>query len=176
MTPGPFQKELGALAQVKLESAGELLSGDASAQEARGYALWLQGRGEDGLAAYEIALAKAPRLERALVEAAELATRLGQRGRAIGYWQRAIAVDPYRSAYHSQLADLYAEGRQWEPARKACQKALALNPAHLQARKLLIRCYQRLKDPRKAQAEFDILLGFDPPDKKALQEWFTHPE
>ena len=76
-----------------------------------------------------------------------------------------------------ETAGLETQGfEEREIGRKACQKALALNPVHLQARKLLIRCYLRLKNPRKAQAEFDILLGFDPPDKKALQEWFTHPE
>jgi tetratricopeptide (TPR) repeat protein len=172
---GPLRKELGSIAQAKLDAAASIRQGDAIARQAQAYALWLQGRGENALAAYEGALAIAPRSEPTLADAAELAARLGQRTRAVGYWQRAIALDPYRSGYHYQLAELYAADGHWRQAGQACRQALRLNPALAKARKLLVRCYQRLNETQKARAELDVLLGFDPLDKDELRRWFAQP-
>ena len=38
---------------------------------------------------------------------------------------------------------------------------------------LLIQCLQGDRRPREASAEFQALLGQDPPDRDELQSWFS---
>ena len=88
-----------------------------------------------------------PNRESALTGAAYLAAQAGRREDAIAYWQRAIAISPWRSDYRAELASLYFQSRDWRAAAEACRETLRLNPANLEVRKLLVRCYLRLGDP-----------------------------
>jgi Flp pilus assembly protein TadD len=156
-----------------LEAALAACPNDVPAWEAKGIALGRLGRGKEALAAFRTALTKEPIRESTLQEAALLAAQVGLRADAIAYWQRAITINPWRADYLAELAPLYFQGREWHAATQACRNALRLNPAELDVRKLLVRCYLRLSDPRAARREFESLLDFDPPDKEELIRWFA---
>jgi len=145
---------------------------DVPAWEAKAYALWFQGRKEEALQAFDTGLGQAPRRENSLYGAALLAASLGRTEDAIAYWQRAIDVNPWNWEYHDDLAQLHAGRGQWRAAAGECRSALALTPTSWDTRKLLVRCYLRLGDKRRAGKELDTLLGFGPPDPSALRRWF----
>lgn len=167
-----YAAELGRLALPRLESAVETWPGDVPAWEAKAYAYWLQGREGDARKAHQAALERSPEREITLIDAAQLATAMGDLDDAVAYWQRLIRVNPWRSDYHVWLADTQARNADWSSAALSLREALRLNPAHLRARWLLVRVLLRLGDRRQAQAEFDLLMEFDPPDKEALEQWF----
>ena len=155
-----------------LEAALASRPDDTAAWESKGFALSQLGRGEEALTAFRTALAQEPERESALTGVAYLAARGGRRD-AIAYWRRDIAISPWRSDYHAELAPLYFQGRDWSAAAAACRETLRLNPANIEVRKLLVRCYLRLRDPKAAREEFETLLGFDPPDRDELIRWFA---
>ncbi len=162
-----------AVAAPRLEAALAARPDDVAAWEAKGFALGQLGRGEEALAAFRTALTQEPNRESALMGAGYLASRGGRHQQALDFWKRAIAVNPWRSDYHAELASLQFQARDWPAATEACREALRLNPANLEVRKLLVRCYLRLQDPEAARKEFQTLLGFDPPDRDELIRWFT---
>jgi Flp pilus assembly protein TadD len=146
---------------------------DLTAWQAKGVALGQLGRFQEGLAAFRHALEKNPDEEPVLTEAAYQAAVAGQRKDAIAYWRRAIAIDPWRSAYHAFLAPLQFQERDWQATAESCRRALQLNPAELDARKLLVRTYLRLGNREAARQELDVLLGFDPPGREELLRSFA---
>ena len=81
---------------------------------------------------------------------------------AIGYWKKAIEVNPWNWQFFNELAFLRDEQRDWKAAAEQCQKALELYPADLETRKLLAQCYLRLGDETRAQAEMNVLQGLNP--------------
>jgi Tfp pilus assembly protein PilF len=145
---------------------------DVRAWEGLGYSLAALDHYKEGLAAFESALSRAPNRETTLVGAAFFAEHLKERDQAVSYWRRAIAVDPWRSDYHTALAGQLFEGDQWTEAAEECRHALRLIPANHQARVVLIKCLLRSGAADKARAEFDTLLEFDPPDREGLIRWF----
>jgi len=145
---------------------------DVQALEAEGFSLGVLGRGVEGLAAIERALGLAPDRETALAAAAFLANRAGRPDQAIAFWRRAIAVDPWRSNYHAALAGSLARAGRWSEAADEARAALKLNPASIPARMDLIQCVLRTGSPERAEAEFAILLEFQPPDPDGLRRWF----
>jgi hypothetical protein len=134
---------LGPTALPRLEGAVKAHPDDVTAWEARGFVLWMLGRPREGLQDLEIALAKAPRRELALTYAAVLAAARGRRDEAVGYWRRAIDVNPWCSQYHHRLATLLAEGGDRDAALASCAAALRLNPFHEEARALREQCLRQ---------------------------------
>lgn len=169
----PFADQLGRLALPLLEEATTIDPNDVFALHGYGYSLWLGRREREALAVYERALAKEPNLERTLVEAAQLAVELGDRDGAIRFWQRAIRVDPYRSNYHAQLAELEAARQDWAAARDSCRSALRLNAMRTDVRKLLIKCNVKLGSDIDAKSDLAILLRLEPADAESLKKWFS---
>jgi len=165
--------EGAAAALPALEDALAAWPEDVPAWEAKGYALGLLQRHEDGLFAFRKALSLEPNGESALTGAAYSAAHAGRRADAIAYWHRAIAVNSWRSEYRAELASLYFQSRDWHAAAAGCREALRLNPANLEVRKLLVRCLLRLGDHPAARGEFETLMAFDPPDRDQLLGWFT---
>jgi Flp pilus assembly protein TadD len=156
-----------------LEQALRAQPDDPPAQEAKGFALSQLGRPQEALVTFQKLLAKDPDRESALTGAAEIAAQGGRRDDAIAYWRRAIAISPWRSDYHAELALLDFQSRDWRAAADAGRNALRLNPVDLEIRKLLVRCYLRLGDPEAARTEFMTLLAFDPADRNDLLEQFA---
>jgi Flp pilus assembly protein TadD len=142
---------------------------DYDALHARGIALWMQGRERDATTALDQLLLRSPQHETLLRDAATLATQL-QRPEALGYWQRAVAINPWRWEHHQGLATACAQGRDWPNAVAACRKALSLNPAALDVRRLLIICLVESGNLAQARTELETLLAFNPPDKEGLRQ------
>jgi tetratricopeptide (TPR) repeat protein len=146
---------------------------DTPAWEAKGNALWFQGRLGEALAAYETALRQAPQRETSLYLAATLALRTKQRDAARGYAERAIQVNPWRWQYHQTLAAIHAQTGAWREAVRECQETLQLHPASLATRRLLVAGYLRTGDKAKARTEFGVVLSQSPPEQQdALRRWF----
>ena len=137
-----------------LEQAVQYDPDDVDAWEAKGAALLKQRRFQESLATFETVLARFPRRERSLIQAAQLAQRLQQRELSRRYWQEAVAVNPWIANYRQSLALLLAEQEAWEDCRRQCEAWLRLDPASIDARVLLARCRalsRRLPDGGGAQ-------------------------
>jgi hypothetical protein len=133
-------RRIGRAALPLLEAATKAHRDDVAAWEARGFVLWQSNRRAEGLAALKTALTVAPERELTLSYAGVLSAIQGRKDEAIGYWRRAIAVNPWSAQYHSRLAKLLAERRDWQGALAECAAALRLNPFDAQTRELRERC------------------------------------
>jgi hypothetical protein len=169
---GPAAQPLGAIALPYLEGAVHRAPDDVPAWEARGYALGLEEHGPEALDSVEAALARAPTREQALTDAAVLAGALKRYDAAAAYWRRALAVNPWATSYHEQLAQLLAVRGDWPAATAECLAALRLNPLRAPARLLLIRCHLHGGRQDEARAELDTLLAMQPSEAEALRRWF----
>ena len=156
-----------------LEAAVLAHPDDLAALEAKGLALRLRGRDDEALAAFQAVLAKEPGRESALVEAAYQAVKMDRRQDAASYWQRAVAVNPWRSEYHAELALVYFHDRNWQASVDCCREALRLNPSWVEVRKWLMQSELNLGHRDAARRELAIILGFDPPDRDELFRLFA---
>jgi Flp pilus assembly protein TadD len=181
--PDKERTRLGRLALPVLQAAVRDAPDDLAAREGEAYALWLHGRQQEALAAYEAVLERAPQRETALADAAALAetmqrqavTRaemLRRRADAIDYWRRAVAVNPWAPEYHAALARLLAADEQWRQAISASEAALRLEPSNVATRKTLIESCLGDGDEKRARKEFEKLLSLKPPEPDELQRWF----
>ncbi len=162
----------GQLALPLLDASLSRWPDDVPALEAKGYALMLQGRDQDALDTFELALHRDPHQEKSLFGAALMAARMGRNERAIQFWVQAIALNPWNWEYHDELAKLYAAQQEWKLAADQCEEAMRLNIASWDTRKLLVQSLLRAGEKDRARKEFEILLGFEPPDPQALRRWF----
>jgi hypothetical protein len=165
--------EVGRRALSYLDAALERRPDDVPALQAKGYALWVLGFKGEALATLQTALAKAPEREMCVTYAASLATALRQDELALRYWERAVALNPWAVRYHYELARALAGRGEWRRAVAECEAALRLNPGDVEGRLEEIRCRLAAGDRETAQARFDLLLGFDPPEKDELRRWFA---
>jgi Flp pilus assembly protein TadD len=172
-TGHPDLQRIGEFAFPLLKTVERDAPGDVTALTAKAKVLLLLRQPDQAQAVLEQALARAPRSEMALHDAAMLAAWLRQPDRAVTYFRRLVQVNPQLSDYHAALARAYADRREWAEAGRECRKALELNPAHLEARRLLVICLTQLGEKKQAKAQFQTLLAFDPPNRAALQDWFA---
>jgi Tfp pilus assembly protein PilF len=119
------------------------------------------------------ALSREPNRQTALEGAAHLAFKAGRNAESVELWKRAIAVNPWRTDYHADLALAALQNRDWRTASSAAREAVSLNPSLLSARVWLVQCYLHLGDRNAAKREFETLLSFNPPDRDALLKRFT---
>src|SRR5262249_20356256 len=115
-------RSLTALALPGLESALSRDESDLPAWEAKGIALWEQGRLEGALEAFETVLQTAPDREQTLFRAATLTLRLRQLDSARGHAERLVAASPWRWRHHFLLAQVLGQDGNWSAARKAASK------------------------------------------------------
>ncbi len=146
---------------------------DVAAWEARGQALLIRGQPRDALDNFERVLALAPSREVTLADAARCAERLDDRAAAIAYWERMRAVVPSAATPHFEIARLRSLGNEWEQAAAESQEALRINPAHINARLLLVGYYLQRGDKTRARTEFDAVLALHPADPEAMRRWFA---
>jgi tetratricopeptide (TPR) repeat protein len=130
-----------------LEQALQYDPDDLDAREAKGAALLLQQRYRESLAAFERVLARSPRRERSLVQAATLAQQLQDKQAYRHYWERAVAVNPWMKNYRQNLAQVLVEQGAWEDCRTQCEAWLRLDSASVEARALLARCQAMIRRP-----------------------------
>ncbi len=170
--PERLRRALGEAALPLLDAALARDGEDVPAWEARAHALWCQGRAQEAATDFDALLTKVPRREASLHAAATLAMEMNRPDRARTYWERALEVNPWRYEFHYGLAAALARQRDWRQAVAACQRALALNPAGLEARQVLVRCYAETGQKGRARDEFDVLMALGPSDPEALRRWF----
>jgi tetratricopeptide (TPR) repeat protein len=156
-----------------LQAAAAARPDDLSAVESLGEVLGRLRRPEEGLAAYKTVLGREPTRQTALEGAAHLASRAGRYNESIESWKRAIAINPWRSDFHADMALAAIQIRDWSTAALACDQALRLNPNLVQVRKWLVQCNLHLGNQEAAQREFERLLEFDPPDRADLLRRFS---
>ncbi len=171
--PPALQRVLGELALPALQNAAARDAGDLPAQEALGRALQAVGRLDEARTAFDAILARAPRHEMALDDAANLAMLTDRPAEAAECWRRALAVDPWRWQHHYGLAAAQARLGRWSDAAGQCREALRLNPASREARQLLVRGLLEARETGPAWDEFERLLALFPGERAALQRWFN---
>ena len=113
-----------------------------------------------------------PGRELALRSSGRLLVRLQRPELARSEFQKAIAVNPWRSHYRLALAGACYQAGDWPGAVAACREAIRLNPELFEARSLLVQCYLRSHEPDKADAEFQVLLRFYPASREVWQQWY----
>jgi hypothetical protein len=168
---GP-SKEVARRALPLLDAALKENPEDLGALHARAEALLLQTRLLDALTATEAVLARAPRREQALRQAATIAEDLRQIPKAIDYWRRAVEVNPWIANYRNHLAGLLAERQAWDEVRPQVAAWLRLAPGSIPARKLWVECLLREGKKDEAKAEFARIEALNPPDLAELRAWF----
>ena len=170
----PQAIHFGVQALPILDAAVQQWPDDIAALNARAFALGMSDRRQTGLQVFEESLRKAPDREATLVDAATLTGYyLDRPDLSRPYWRRAVAVNPYNSRYHYEIARLDAVEGNWISARDACLAALRLNPVYADALQLLTTSYLRLDDRPKAEAQLEILLALKPSEAPELRRWFA---
>jgi tetratricopeptide (TPR) repeat protein len=159
-----------------LEAAARRDPADVEAREQMAGALMLRHRPAEALETLEAVLKQRPELETALVRAAMLAQSEGAEDRALGYWRRAVAANPWMPEYRAGLAPLLAQRGDWTEARTQCRDWLRLDPESAAARRLWIRCLLRSGDRQEARAEVDKLIALQPENRAGLETWFAEQQ
>lgn len=172
----PVAEWLARQALPTLEIVWRVEPDDRLAWELAGVSLWLADRPDDALPVFQSLLREAPERENALLANAGLAAQLGQRDQAVALLRRALALNPWSSFGWFMLANLHAEGGDWNATADACRQVLRANPAHLAARRLLAQALVRSGEGESGRAEFQRLLDFDPPNRAELLRWFDEEQ
>jgi hypothetical protein len=152
-----------------LESALRRDPDDLLAGEAKGYALAVQGRSTESLAAFQAVLGKAPDRELALLGAASAAEALGQTEAALGYWRRVVAANPRAPGYRRSLVLLLVKKEAWDEARPECQAWVQLDPLSTEARIARVQCLLAAGDKDEARAEFARIEALAPANLRGLR-------
>ena len=96
-----------------------------------------------------------------------LLARLGQRARAIGHLQQAIALKPDFAAAHYNLATLYAAGGRLPEAEGAFRAALSVRPAHAETHNNLGAVLKAMGKLDEAIDHFKRAVDLDPNNTEA---------
>jgi tetratricopeptide (TPR) repeat protein len=153
---------LGEMALPLLDEAIKEDENDLASWDARAFALWITGLQEEALTCCQAVLEKEPDREATLYSAATLAFQLDRAKLMRTYGERGIQVNPTMWLYHHVLADLAAQRRDWQAAKKECQEAIRLEPSNLLPHHLLMNCFLQTGDRANAQREFDICMILTP--------------
>jgi hypothetical protein len=142
---------------------------DLAAEEARGYALAIQNRWAEALAAFQAVLARAPETEVSILGAASTAEELGRIEVAETYWRRALAVNPWEPGYQGPLVRLLLKRSAWAEAETQCQAWIRLDPFSAEAREARIKCLLAIGNKVEARAEFKRIEALAPLNLRELQ-------
>jgi len=148
---------------------------DLEAWQEKAELLLLLGRKSQALGALETILKQEPKRELALVQAAALSE---DADRAVDFWRRAVAANPWMAQYRAGLAQVSAHLGAWKESRRECQAWLLFiaangaGPASIDARKLWIECLLQDRQVAEARAEFARIVALKPADLDQLKSWF----
>jgi tetratricopeptide (TPR) repeat protein len=123
-------------AETALKRALELSPGDPQAESLLGWAMMLNEKLDDALAAFQKVLMREPMNALARVNVGYICLKKGIFGEAIEHLSRAIRLDNDKKATlyaHFYLGLVYLERDMFEDAQTFFQKAIALGPSLLQA-------------------------------------------
>jgi len=152
-----------------LDAALERDPSDLSAREARAFALGLMNRPTESLAAFEELLANAPEREVSLTGAAVTAEWVDQGERAVDYWHRALALNPWAPDYRQRFVLLLIKNKSWDEAEPACRDWLRVDPFSTEARAARVTCLLALGNKAEARAEFSRIEALAPADLGELR-------
>jgi hypothetical protein len=155
-----------------LERALEFFPEDAAVWESKAHALWMLRRPAEALASFQAALARGPERERSLVGAAQMSVVLGQGEAAVGYWRRAVKLNPWDPSYRQQMVDLLKGKGPSHELSEECRAWLKLDPGSAAARKAWVECLLGEGKKAEARAEFARLEALRPPNLPELRAWF----
>jgi hypothetical protein len=168
-----FQGTLAQDAASRLRRSLAAWPDDLPALEACAQCLGYQGQAQEMLEQHERVLARAPDWEASVAGAGTAADALGDNEKALAFWERAVALSPWYSAYHDAMAKTLAKMKRWPDAIRECDRALELCGARLDTRILLIGCLAQGGKGDRARKEFDLLVQLDPQRKEQLERWFA---
>jgi len=97
-----------------------------------------------------------------------LAAREGKTDEAIGYFQKALAINPEHAVGLQNLGNAYRQKKDWDAARKTLEHALALNPEDAEANYGLGMVFAQLNDTGRAYEFLQKALAARPAYPEAL--------
>ncbi len=97
-----------------------------------------------------------------------LAAREGNTDEAIGFFQKALAINPDHAVALQNLGNAYRQKKDWDAARKTLDHALALNPEDAEANYGLGMVYAQLNDTGHAYEHLQKALAARPAYPEAL--------
>ena len=145
---------------------------DADAWEAKGGLLRTMRRPAEAAAAFEALLRHAPANEGALITLASIHQGQGRADEALGYWRRAIDVNPWVADYRRNLVPLLTDRREWEEARPHIERWLELDPGSVEARCAWVEYLVRTRRLADAVTEYGKVRALKPPNLAELDAWF----
>jgi tetratricopeptide (TPR) repeat protein len=163
----------GAFAVGLLDEALKECPGDLDAWAAKGKILQIVRRPEAAIEAFEALLRRAPHHEGALVTLGAIHRDEGHREEALGYWRRAVEVNPFVAEYRKNLVFHLADQNAWEELRPHCEKWLELDPASVEARQVWVQCLIKSGRKAEARAEFAKIRALRPPNLRQREAWFA---
>ncbi|MCI0380032.1 MAG: tetratricopeptide repeat protein [Gemmataceae bacterium] len=144
---------------------------DTRALGAKALALLRDRQEREALKLLEQILEMLPRHESTLAAVASLYGILGEPKKALPYWKRVLEINPQASDHHYGLALDHYRLKDWQKSAESCGAALRLNPARLDARRLLVQSYVELGARDDAQKELARYAAFRPPDLFDVQRF-----
>ena len=120
------------------------------ALEARGFALFDQGRLDEAQQALEDALALAPDREQTLTWAVQVAAARGRFDLAEKYSRRLVEKYPYFPPHREALAFLLEKRKAWVEALQTAQDAVRGDPFRARSRELMITALLETGSPDRA--------------------------
>jgi tetratricopeptide (TPR) repeat protein/peroxiredoxin len=97
-----------------------------------------------------------------------LAARAGQTGEAIGYFKKALDLNPALFVALQNLGSAYRQQRRWDDARNALEKALSINAEDAEANYSLGMVFAQTGDTVRASEYLHKALQFRPAYPEAL--------
>jgi len=97
-----------------------------------------------------------------------LAAREGNTDEAIGFFQKALALNPEHAVALQNLGNAYRQKKDWDAARKTLEHALALSPDDAEANYGLGMVYAQLNDTSRANEFLQKALAARPAYPEAL--------
>jgi tetratricopeptide (TPR) repeat protein len=97
-----------------------------------------------------------------------LSAREGNTDEAIGYFQKALAINPEHAVALQNLGNAYRQKKDWNAARKILEHALAVNPDDAEANYGLGMVYAQLNDTDRAYEFLQKALAVRPAYPEAL--------
>ncbi len=168
----PLTEADGAFAIRSLSESLKDVPGDLAAWEAKGKLLQVMRQPLAAIETFEALLARAPRHEGALVTLGTLTHDLGRKETALGYWRRAVEINPWVADYRKYLVIHLAYRGAWEELDPHAQKWLELDPASVDARQMWVLYLLETGRETEAKAEFAKVRALRPANLKQMEAWF----
>ncbi|MFN0251343.1 MAG: tetratricopeptide repeat protein [Kofleriaceae bacterium] len=161
-----YENEIARLSSIEVPTAGDHVQ--------RSVALLSLARHDEALAAARDALSLAPGSASAHYAEGVALGSLGTAREAIAAWQRALAIEP-SADIHCNIGQAHQWLREPEPALRAFEAALALDPDDILLRRKLAQCLHalgRIDDAEKVRAELrDAWTSSRDPRVRIVQEY-----